>query len=370
MDIPAGESSPFDDLDSVDEGGRRVIAQLWELEITAGTGERTFDPDGPVLRRQIALFLARLLEAAGVESRGDSPTPPYDDLEGLPDEALDALAYLADLDVRWPGEATAFEPERLVTREEMALLIAAALEAGDALHLRLEMELSASRAPLAGVVVATVTATTPAGEPYPGLLVDVFVTTGHGSDGACRVDTNARLNAGDGGTSVDCRIDRADPRTDSLGEVRIGFTHGAVPETDRIYAWVGHNGQDYHEDLPFQVWAEVQWLEGPGRLEVGSALTAKFGEVVAIEARLYGRNLGNRRLVMTVLQHGSLVQTQTATTSYYGRARFVYVGPPDPSDDSDDPQVDLIRIFWDRNGNGVHDGPAEPLDETTVTWED
>ena len=370
VDIPAGESAPFDDLDSVDEAGRRAIAQLWELEITAGKTERTFDPAGPVLRSHIALFLARLFEAAGVESSGESRVPPYDDLEGLPSEVLDALAYLSSLGVGWGSGTSAFEPDRPVTREEIASLIAAGLEAGDALHVHLELELSASRAPLTGAVVATVTATTPAGEPYPGLLIDLFVTTGHGPDGTCRVDSDARLNAGDGGTSVDCRIDRADPRTDSLGQVSIGFTHGPAPETDRLYAWVGRHGQVYHEDLPFQVWAEVEWLEGPSRIDAGNALTAKFGEVVRIQAGLYGRNLGNRLLVMTVYQEGTLVLTRAATTSYYGKAGFFYVGPPDPSQNNDDPQVDVIRIFWDRNGNGVHDGPAEPLDETTVTWDD
>lgn len=370
VDIPAGDSSPFDDLDSLDEGGRRAISQLWALEITTGTGERTFDPAGPVLRRQIALFLARLLRAAGLESSGERRVPPYDDLDGLPAEVLDALAYLSNLGVGWGSGTAAFEPDRLVSREEMALLIAAGLEAGDALHVHLELDLSASRAPLTGAVVVTVTATTPAGKPYPGLLVDLFVTNGHGPDGTCRVDTDARLNAGDGATSADCRIDRADPRTDSRGQVSIGFTHGPAPETDRVYAWVGHSGQVYHEDLPVQVWAQVEWQEGPSRIDAGNAVTAKFGDVVRIEASLSGRNLGNRLLVMTVLQQGTVVLTRAATTSYYGKAGFFYVGPPDPSQNNDDPQVDVIRIFWDRNGNGVHDGPAEPLDETTVTWDD
>ena len=56
---------------------------------------------------------------------------------------------------------------------------------------RLALRLSASSAPTSSVVVATVTATKPNGDPYPGLFVDVFVSQGLQDDGSCRVDRDA-----------------------------------------------------------------------------------------------------------------------------------------------------------------------------------
>ena len=73
---------------------------------------------------------------------------------------------------------------------------------------------------------------------------------------------------------------------------------------------------------------------------------------------------------MLVIRQGVTVHSRGATTSHRGLARFTFRGPPDPSANNDPELVDVIRVFWDRNGNGVHDGPAELFDETTATWDD
>ena len=370
VEIPPGETSPFEDIDSVDEDGRRSIARLRELEITRGTGSATFDPDTPVTRRQMALFLARLLEVANVPADANSEAPPFTDLDGLSPEIVGAIGYLNGLGIDWGGSPELFEPDRNVTREEMALLLAAALDAGGASPVRLAIELSSSSVPAVGAVVATVTATKPDGDPYRGLLVDVFVSQGHRYDGSCRVDPDARVNGGDGGTSADCRIDQADPRTDSRGEVRVGLAHAPVPETDRVFAWVGRMGQDYDDGLSDQVWADLVWVASPNRVEIGDAVDDEYGTLVEITARLFGENAGRQRLVLVVLRQGAPVHTRAATTSFRGKVSFTYRGPPDPSTNNDDELVEVVRVFWDRNRNGVHDGPAEIFDETTATWDD
>ena len=214
-------------------------------------------------------------------------------------------------------------------------------------------------------------ATKPNGEPYRGLLVDVFVTQGHRRDRTCRVDRDARLNGSDGGTSVDCRIDRADPRTNSEGVVEIGLAHSPIAERDRVYVWVGPLGREFAQlDIPDQVWAELEWLDIPNRLTIEDSVDEKFGTFVQIKARLLGENVARQRLILLVLRQGVTVHTRVDTTSFNGRATFTYLGPPDPSSRNDSALMEVLRVFWDRNGNGVHDGPAELSDESTATWDD
>lgn len=86
--------------------------------------------------------------------------------------------------------------------------------------------------------------------------------------------------------------------------------------------------------------------------------------------RLVGSNRGGRKLVMMVIRDGITVYTVWRTTPYSGRVSFGYVGPDDPSSNNDGELVEIIKVFWDRNDNWIHDGPAEISDETTVTWDD
>ena len=371
VELPGGETSPFEDVDGLDDDGRRSISRLWELEITRGTESGRFSPGQPVSRRQMALFLSRLLKAAEVQVGAGSRVPPFADIDGLPSAVTGAIGYLAGLGIDWPGASDLFEPGRLVTREEMALLLAASLDAGKARHVRLELRLSTSSAPTSSAVVATVTATKPNGDPYAGLFVDVFVSQGLRHDGSCRVDPDARVNGADGGTSVDCRIDKADPRTDSAGEVEIGLAHSPIAERDRVFAWTGPLGQEYDEqDIHDQVWADLEWLAVPSGVQIDDAIDEKFGTYVEIEARLLGDNVAGQRMIMLVIRQGVTVHTRVAGTSLRGVARFTYLGPRDPSVNNDPELVEVIRVFWDRNGNGVHDGPAELFDDTTATWDD
>ena len=382
-EVPADPASQFEDLGTMDADGRRSIHRLLELGVTRGVSASEFGPQTPVSRRQMALFLARLLRAAEVPAAQppeDPGAPPFTDLDGLPPEVVEAVGYLDGLGVEWgappaSGSSEAapqpFRPDLQVTREEMARLLAASLEAGGARPVRLKIELSASRAPTSGAVEAEVTVTKPSGDPYPGLLVDVFVSQDLLPGGGCQVDNDARVNGGDGGTSDDCRIDRADPRTDSMGRVRIGLAHSPIAETDRIYAWTGLMGQEYREAVPDQVWAELTWFSGPNRVEVDEPEEAEFGEVVTIRARLVGAGARGERMVMVVTRQSAPVYTRAASASFDGGVRFSYRGPPDPSATNEDLElVETIKVFWDRNRNGVHDGPAELFAETTMIWDD
>ena len=371
VDLPAGDSTPFEDVSGLDADGQRSVARLHELGITAGRRPGQFDPDALVGRRQMALFLSRTLAAAGIAGDGDPDTLPYSDLEGWSDEALGAVAGLAALGIEWPPATDLFEPVRRVTREEVALLLAGVLETGGARHVVLAIEVSSATSLYNEAIVVTVTATKPDGSPYRGLLVDMFVSGfGHRYDGTCFLVTDARLYGVDAGTSEDCVIDRADPRTNYLGQIKASLAHGPRAATNRIYAWIGESGQEFRETRPHQVWVEVEWTDVPDRVEIDGPIEARYGEVAEVEVRLIGSNRGRRQLVMMVIRDGVTVHRVTRTTPHSGKVDFVYVGPHDPSANNDDELVEIIKVFWDRNGNWVHDGPAEISDETTITWDD
>ena len=101
------------------------------------------------------------------------------------------------------------------------------------------------------------------------------------------------MNGTDGGTSVDCRIDRADPRTDSAGEVEVGLAHSPIAERNRVFAWTGSLGQEYdRETVADQVWAGLEWLAVPSEVRIKESIDEEFGTFVQIEARLLGENVG------------------------------------------------------------------------------
>ena len=100
--------------------------------ITIGTGDgSTFSPDTPVTRWQMMLFLARALEPAGINlSRARAQN--FTDLGNLNDEARDAIDLLVTNGIATAASSRTFDPDAIVDRTEMALLLVRFLdEAGD-----------------------------------------------------------------------------------------------------------------------------------------------------------------------------------------------------------------------------------------------
>lgn len=77
VELPAGDSTPFEDISGLGANGRRSVVQLYELGITTGRRPGVFDPDALVNRRQMALFLSRTLAAAGIAGAADPNALPY-----------------------------------------------------------------------------------------------------------------------------------------------------------------------------------------------------------------------------------------------------------------------------------------------------
>lgn len=366
LSLPENPSDPFGDIAALDAEARTAIARLYELGITKGSSAETFDPAGTVTRGQMALFVHRMLAQARAPL-GETATP-FADLGDPDSERARAAGQLAALEIMPGVAADRFGPQFVVTRGDMARLLARSLQHGNASPVRLTVEIGTDWLLAGGSTTAVVTASKPNGDPYPGLLVDVFVIEDETDPSSCLLDPGARINGLDAGTSVDCRIDRADPRTDSSGRVVVDLAHSPAWVIDTVYAWTGDEGEAFDAvRVRNQASASLRWQAPPTQIEVKAPEgPVQFGKTALVTARLMGSRLGNQLLVMTVTRDGVVVYTAGAPASGSRVARFSYVGPNPGSLFGS--ITDEVKVFWDRNRNGVHDGPAELSGERTVTW--
>ena len=369
--LPEGSSVSFDDLGSVDAAGREAVAQLDDLGIVKGKTARRFAPSERVQRAQVAQFLLRLLKLTDT-TLPDAAGDAFDDLGNVSAAAREAISVTAALGIVRAQEPGRFDPRAPVTREDMALLLARTLEVAGARPVRLELSLSSAVVMVGGAAEATVRATKPDGAPYAGLLIDVFAAYGVSFGGACNLDDGAHVNGGDAGTSQDCRIDGGDPRTDMTGEARVGLAHSPRPVVLWVYAWVGAQGQEFDNDeVRIQARAKIGWHSQPSAVRISDPARTVFGRPVTVEVRLVGRNVANRRMVLVAGADNGPVRTLLVrTTSFAGRASFELPGLVDPAEAHQRglPVAETVLVFWDRNGNSVHDGPAELSAQTVLTW--
>lgn len=95
--------------------------------ITVGTSAGTYSPQAPVIRWQMALFLSRAAGPAGIVAPTASDQG-FDDLDGLEDGIRDAINQVARLGIMAGRTSTSFMPHGVVTREDMAVHLAALLD--------------------------------------------------------------------------------------------------------------------------------------------------------------------------------------------------------------------------------------------------
>jgi len=104
---------------------REAIDCLAWWEIIQGTSDTTFAPQAKVRRDQVAAIVARLLEAVDVELPASPPDAFTDDEGNIHEDDINALA---DLEVILGKTATTFAPRALVTRGQVASILARAYE--------------------------------------------------------------------------------------------------------------------------------------------------------------------------------------------------------------------------------------------------
>ena len=126
----APNAEPFTDVSDADPS-QAEIECLVNTGITTGVTATTYEPNSPVTRRQMALFLVRLadvIEENAVEGE-ITPLPDGDgdtDFTDIADEAAEiqaAIDRLADSNIALGTTDTTFSPAANVTRRQMAKFI-------------------------------------------------------------------------------------------------------------------------------------------------------------------------------------------------------------------------------------------------------
>ena len=113
----------FPDVDGYSDGVQDAIRCAAAYEITTGYEDDTYRPAREIRRHEMALFLARVLryaEGADVVSLPDAPAHPFDDVDGVSEEAQAAVALLYELEVTLGTGETTYSPHDPVTRRDMA----------------------------------------------------------------------------------------------------------------------------------------------------------------------------------------------------------------------------------------------------------
>ena len=105
--------------------------------ITVGDAEGNYNTTSTVTRQQMALFIARSIAQAqtGTTEIPESTDDAFDDIANInPEEARDAINWLADLEITTGVTEDTYDPSGSVTRQQMASFIARA-------HVHLEVDL-------------------------------------------------------------------------------------------------------------------------------------------------------------------------------------------------------------------------------------
>ena len=113
--------SPF--VDTATSFARDDIACLHWLGIANGVTPTRYVPEAPVSRQELAALVARTLQAFGTDCA--TPAPPFTDLGAS--FAVAAISCLYDLDVVRGVTETTFAPAAVVTRQELAAILARVL---------------------------------------------------------------------------------------------------------------------------------------------------------------------------------------------------------------------------------------------------
>ena len=121
---PATQDAGFEDLDGLGDDTTDAINCLAYYGITKGrNGGTQFDPASNVTRGQMALFLYRAANAAGIDLMGGDMDAMYGDIDELSEERQAAIKALARNGILTGRNTMSFQPLQDITRAEMAIAL-------------------------------------------------------------------------------------------------------------------------------------------------------------------------------------------------------------------------------------------------------
>ena len=116
------DDAGFTDLGTLEDAARNINCLAY-YEITTGKTADTFDPNSNVTRSQMALFLYRAANAAGVDTTGGDGDADFGDIADLGEDRQNAIKALARNNILAGRSDTAFDPSGDITRAEMAVAL-------------------------------------------------------------------------------------------------------------------------------------------------------------------------------------------------------------------------------------------------------
>jgi hypothetical protein len=373
--LPSGANQGFVDIAGFDTATQTAINQLKQMNITTGTSNNTFGPNGTVPRWQMALFLTRLLVNVGV-TLPSGASQGFTDISGFDAATQAAINQLRQLGISLGTTTTTFAPNLEVTRWQMALFLARGLDSAGGVPFRIAGVLSTTSAQSGATVVLTITVRNPNGTVAPGRRVDVFVASSLDGNGRCVLDADADIAGGDEATGTNCVLDSGDPITNSSGVITLNLTHSTTQEVDNIYMWTGEIGDTFDlQDVRGEALLQLTWGPAPTALNLPASVLAPYGGSGSITAQLTGTGgaavpMANQSIRFIVQRAGATILSQTVPTLTNGSATLTYTGPADPGGGDAPTLTDTVTAFWDKDNDNVDDGTAEFNDTGNVVWDD
>lgn len=244
VELPEITDQGFIDLDRLTVVLQNAANAMSATGIMPGAAEGSFDPQGLVSRRSMAVILHDFLQRAtlqkGVTLSGSRGATGFTDLGGLSPQERQAVERLHALGVVRGTTAALFAPDDPVTRVHMVQVITRAL--AYTIARPAGVTLQADRATAVGRSVDVVASVRDESFlPRAGARVDLLATFTAGelftAGGACLPDVFFRL-AG----SQACLIDPDDPLTDQNGDLRLRLVE--VRPGQGVWAWTGAVGDE------------------------------------------------------------------------------------------------------------------------------
>lgn len=292
--VPRATDQGFADLGSFASHIQEGINQLAALGIMPGTTETVYEPGEPVTRQQMALLMARFLEAAPTGPGGtdiDSIGPDdnkFRDLRDVPFTTYRAIRKIYEMGVTEGTSATTFSPDGWVTRAQMAVFITRMLAHTNARPTGLTAQTFDNLVFKESTIELSISVRDTTHNPFVGRAVDVFVTVdpskAFDDDGLC----TAEAFPADGAS--ECKIDVADEETDLSGNLILDVEVGEV-DSQRIWAWTGEPDEVFNRDSTAFLALDVNTRPTASALKVSddlpeSATKVPFGQSVTFVFQL------------------------------------------------------------------------------------
>ena len=375
--------TPFTDLSGLSEEARAAIEQLEELGVMTGAGGE-FNPNGPVTRQDMAVFLDRFLRQAEVGPGGtdivqvDPDDTHFDDIAEVPLAAFRAIRNLAEMGITGGTTPSTFSPENSVTRAQMALFITRTLAHANARPAGVTVQASALSVEGAERVEVTASVRGADHAPRVRAAVDAFLALGRDDSfnqrGECSL---SRVTAVLGGAGA-CRIEAGDPLTDRLGNI-IGTVD--VTRTADFYAWTGGSGERFDREttpagrLSFEVAQQAADVKVSDDL-LPRAQKVMFGRQVAFTFQLVDLDgdpvaeAGRLIRVATSVGQSALGRDRQYLTNHSGEATAVFSQTdPNPGDDRRGDEARIRLVVTPPAGFGIRDDTTMGLAEE-ILWSD